>query len=144
MSDSAFPPHFLSGLEVPFTQQAIWQAYLLNHSSNIMPLYWHANYINGVCLFSTDALRLVWPEEGRCGSKRNHPEERQALLDSVTYITTRVDILSADTAEITATWWYDFEGVVEEHVRAIRTGKSVRFEAIDSKNRFSYELSIMF
>ncbi|MCQ2261476.1 MAG: glycosyl hydrolase family 28 protein [Bacteroidales bacterium] len=144
MSDSAFPPHFLSGLEVPFTQQAIWQAYLLNHSSNIMPLHWHAYYTQGVCLFSTDALRLVWPEEGRCGSKRNHPEERQALLDSVTYITTRVDILSADTAEITATWWYDFEGVVEEHVRAIRTGKSVRFEAIDSKNRFSYELSIMF
>lgn len=142
MSDSAFPPHFLSGLEVPFTRQGIWQAYLLNHSSNIMPLY--AYYTQGTCLFSTDALRLVWPEEGRCGSKRNHPEERQALLDSVTYITTRVDILSADTAEITATWWYDFEGVVEEHVRAIRTGKTVRFELIESKKRFSYAPNVMF
>lgn len=132
----------LAQMEVPFTTDGIWQAFLFHHSTQILPLFWHSNYINGVPIFSEDAGYVLFPAEQFC-LYENLQQLHQRWQDSVK-VETKVEKTDDSTAIVTSTWWYDFGGLYLERWKAIRQGKSIRFDRIESTTLLQWEPSVMF
>lgn len=132
-------------IEVPFTEEGIWQAYLFYMMEKFLPRFWHALYGNATLIVDREALKFIYPQEGPCSRKEEYPDFTQHIMDSVSAINNKVEILSADKALITTTWWYDHSGLIETHHYAFRNGKHIRFEDTDdNKILFKWGLPIMY
>ncbi len=113
----------MSHMEVDFTPEGIWSAYQLIQASCYLPKYWHGGYFDYSGIFTLDEVRHRSP----------------ALRDSLTTtpeIDTRVDIIDANHATVTAYWWNDWVGLFRETIPVERVGNTVRFILPD--NRPSY------
>lgn len=148
------PNHILSGvlslktlpdpfeyIKVPFTPQGIFQAYLVYSLDVLHPSYdWYSEGVDrGVLLFSTDCLKSIYPQEGRCCRRDEFPNFTQDVLDSIKTIKTGVEVLNTDTAILTATWWSESGGIFEAHYYVIRQGNSVKFEFDPIHSKKLYE-----
>lgn len=132
----------LAQMEVTFTTDGIWQAFLFHHSTQILPLFWHSNYIYGVPIFSEAVGDVLFPAERFCPHE-NLQQLYQRWQDSVK-VETKVEKTDDNTAIVTSTWWYDFGGLYRERWEAIRQGKSMRFNRIEFTKLLQWEPSVMF
>lgn len=132
----------LDQLEVPFTTDGIWQAFLFHHSTQMLPLFWHSNYIYGVPIFSEEVGNILFHAEQFCPYE-NLQQLHQRWQDSVK-VETRVEKTDDSTAIVTSTWWYDFGGLYRERWKAIRQGKSMRFDCIESEKLLHWEPSVLY
>lgn len=114
-------PDVLEGLEVPFTEAGVWQAFLLKKADILLPRCWHALYGAGGLIFSSEEIEWQY--------------NTKDLPRSV--VPTKVELISQDTAMVTATVWNDI-GVYEEHWQAVRSGKTVRMEMVDRSTVFNH------
>lgn len=132
-------------IEVPFNEAGIWQAYLFYKLEKFLPRYWHELYSSATLIMDREALKFIYPQEGRCSRAEEYPDFTQHIMDSVSTINNRVEILSSEKALITTTWWYVHYGLIETYDYAIREGGHIRFEeAAKSKVLFEWELPIMY
>lgn len=121
ISDSVSFPFFglPEHIQVAFTSEGIWSAYQLANSLYYLPKFGHDLYYDHCGIYSLD--------EVRCRSI--------ALRDSLYHMPethNSVTIHDADHATITAYWWNDWEGLIEETVFVERSGNTVKFFFHDS------------
>lgn len=110
----------MSHMEVEFTPEGIWSAYQLVQASCYLPKYWHGGYFDYCGIFTLSEVRHRSP----------------ALRDSLTTtpeIDTRVDIIDANHATVTAYWWNDWVGLFLETIPVERVGNTVRFILPDNR-----------
>ncbi len=93
-------------MEAEATPMAVWQIYLLNHSSNVMDCYWHGGYNMREFIFSVSDLEKI--------------EQLNTRLISI--ITRMHDVLpkiiiDGEEAVVECCYWSPWKGLVKEKVR---------------------------
>ena len=86
-------------IEVPFTPEGLWQAFLLNEMWRMLPLHWHANYAKVTYILDMDDLKShAW---------------RDSSLSKRTDLLPHVNLNPEDfTATIHYTYWSEWQGLV--------------------------------
>ncbi len=108
-------------IEVDFTPQGIWSAFQLKKSYFYRPI---------TCSYCYDALSIIFSTEEitLCLGKRNEKkQEAKNKIMQLLPLKNQVIITSDSTAELTAYFWNDWQGLIEEKVFVEQYGKSVRF-----------------
>ncbi len=134
-------------IEVDFTPQGIWSAFQLKKSYFYRPI---------TCSYCYDALSIIFSTEEitLCLGKRNEKkQEAKNKIMQLLPLKNQVIITSDSTAELTAYFWNDWLGLVEEKVQVKRNGTSVKFIFNQEEHRLTdmtgkvlvpYDCGIMF
>ena len=143
-------PSAIDYFEVPFTEIAIIQAWLLYNMSDYMPRGWHSNYDAKQYIFDPYVTEILFPDKmGRNDSlsaaliKSRMPVKNEfmkldmeSLLPSVT--------IENNQATIKYVYWNDWSGLVQETVIVTPNGSSVRFQKGEKTVLLRYECDITF
>lgn len=121
-------PSALGYFSVPFTQEGILQAWLLDNAPEFMPHGWHAGYSNKDFLFFGDEIDSLLPEEyDQDGSRVMHQACREQLAmvaksDLELYV-----LIDGNEAELSYAYWNNWKGLVKAKVRVTKKGETVAF-----------------
>lgn len=138
----------LDYMNVEFTPEGIWSAFQLEVSNRYLYKFWHAYYSESWLVFSKDELISSFYV-----GRNKIAQELKSKLEELPPIKNKVEITSDSTAELTAYFWNDWLGVVEEKVQVKRNGTSVKFIFTQEKHRLTdmtgkvlvpYDCGIMF
>ncbi len=118
-------PPALPYFEVPFTEEGILQAWLLDNITFFLPLYWHCLYNES--FFILNGGKIDWGaaesvnEEDLIKAKNAVIAlQREPLYPSVT--------IDGDEALLKLTYWNAWSGLVREHIKANKYGYGIRFD----------------
>jgi hypothetical protein len=124
----------LDYMNVEFTPEGIWSAFQLEVSNRYLYKFGCGYYSESWLVFSVKDEIISSFYVGRNKTAR----ELKSKLEQLPPIKNRVEITSCSTAELTAYFWNDWLGLVEEKVQVQREGSSVKFiftqEEHDSKD----------
>lgn len=142
-------PAALTYMEVPFTEEGIMQAWLLNSLTYFMPMGWHANY--GQRYFIFDKLRIddLFSHSDGDGQLTNIlKEERMKVSDQVKDLDVEslfpTVAINGDKAMLEYTYWNDWSGMNKVKLPVKKVGNSVEFGEPEVKNILKYRCSLMF
>ena len=123
ISDSVSFPFFglPEHIQVAFTSEGIWSAYQLANSLYYLPKFGHDLYYDHCGIYSLDEIRC------RSVALRDS-------LSTIPEIQNHVTIHDSVHASVTAYWWNDWEGLVEETTSVERVENSVIFIFPDTRN----------
>ena len=121
-------PDVLGYFSVPFTQEGILQAWLLDNASEFMPLGWHAGYGRKNFLFIVDDMDYLMQEEYDIDENRDMHQACRELLDMVD----RKDlepsvVIYGNEAELSYAYWNGWTGLVKAKVHVTKKGETVAF-----------------
>ena len=126
--------NILGYMNVEFTPEGIWSAFQLEVSNRYLYKLGCGYYSESWLVFSVKDEIISSFYVGRNKTAR----ELKSKLEQLPPIKNRVEITSCSTAELTAYFWNDWLGLVEEKVQVQREGSSVKFiftqEEHDSKD----------
>ena len=126
--------NILGYMNVEFTPEGIWSAFQLEVSNRYLYKFGCGYYSESWLVFSVKDEIISSFYVGRNKTAR----ELKSKLEQLPPIKNRVEITSCSTAELTAYFWNDWLGLVEEKVQVQREGSSVKFiftqEEHDSKD----------
>ena len=138
----------LDYMNVEFTPEGIWSAFQLEVSNRYLYKFWHAYYSESWLVFSKDeAISSFYVGRNKIA------QELKSKLEELPPIKNKVEITSDSTAELTAYFWNDWLGLVEEKVQVKRNGTSVKFIFSQEEHRLTdmtgkvlvpYDCGIMF
>lgn len=138
----------LDYMNVEFTPEGIWSAFQLEVSNRYLYKFWHAYYSESWLVFSKDeAISSFYVGRNKVG------QELINKLEELLPIKNKVEVTSDSTAELTAYFWNDWLGLVEEKVQVKRNGTSVKFIFSQEEHRLTdmtgkvlvpYDCGIMF
>ena len=129
----------LSCFHVDFTPQGIWSAFLLATAENYLPKAGSNVYLSSSLVFSADEVLHALGQRGKSKEKNR---QSLRLLPKLNIGITMID---KNTAELTAYFWNDWEGLVEQRVLAERVDKSVKFTFYNPEHphpRTSYNIIV--
>lgn len=138
----------LDYMNVEFTPEGIWSAFQLEVSNRYLYKFWHAYYSESWLVFSKDeAISSFYVGRNKIA------QELKSKLEELLPIKNKVEVTSDSTAELTAYFWNDWLGLVEEKVQVKRNGTSVKFIFSQEEHRLTdmtgkvlvpYDCGIMF
>ena len=138
----------LDYMNVEFTPEGIWSAFQLEVSNRYLYKFWHAYYSESWLVFSKDeAISSFYVGRNKVG------QELINKLEELLPIKNKVEVTSDSTAELTAYFWNDWLGLVEEKVQVQRKGTFVKFIFTQEEHRLTdmtgtvlvpYDCGIMF
>jgi hypothetical protein len=136
-------------MNVEFTPEGIWSAFQLEVSNRYLLRYWHSYYSESWLVFSVKDEVISSFYVGR----NKIAQELKSKLEELPPIKNKVEVTSDSTAELTAYFWNDWLGLVEEKVQVQRKGTSVKFIFTQEEHRLTdmtgnvlvpYDCGIMF
>lgn len=113
--DTSILPYFT----IPFTEEGIIQAWLLNNCSEFMPRFWHACYSDKTFMFDIGRVQQV----GHICEKVNDLNIR-SLLPSINMI--------GQEAFLEYAYWNDQSGLAKVKMKAMKVGDSVEFKEAEN------------
>ncbi len=118
-------PKALPYFEVPFTEDGIMQAWLLENISNLLPLFWHCNYNKVYYILNEDEIK--W---GAIDSyeDENFIEAREFIEDLDLSVLYPEIVIKGAKAQLTVHYWNAWRGLVRKDVKAMWQGKGVEFD----------------
>ena len=134
-------------IEVDFTPQGIWSAFQLKKSYFYRPITWSYCYNPLTTIFSAEEITSC------LGNRDEKKQEAKNKIMQLPPLKNQVVITSDSTAELTAYFWNDWEGLIEEKVQVKRNGTSVKFIFSQEEHRLTdmtgkvlvpYDCGIMF
>lgn len=129
-------------IEVDFTTQGIWSAFQLKKS------YCYKSLDSIGCFDGYDGLTAIFSTKEIVSCLNYLYKEHQDVKNKLMQLPplkNQVVITSDSTAELTAYFWNDVKGLIEEKVHVERDGKSVRFIFCNKENpdsRTSYRVLV--
>lgn len=128
----------LKSFEVPFTEEAIMQAWLLEHLTDFMPKKWHANYGNRQYIFTKYDL------EGLTNSESIPSNIRQSL--KTVKLSDVMPSVKRDkfSALLSYTYWSPWGGLIKSSVSVIRNRLTVFFGEPETTTLAYYNCGIRF
>ena len=115
--------NILEYMNVEFTPEGIWSAFQLEVSNRYLFKFWHAYYNESWPVFSVKDELISSFYVGR----NKIAQELKNKLEVLPPIKNKVEITSDSTAELTAYFWNDWMGLMEEKIHVEREGTSVKF-----------------
>lgn len=130
-------PSIENYLDIDFTPQAIWEALLLiEEADNYLLHCWHGGYANGRLI--VDRLSLIQSCHGHLSNKEYEP----VLFGN--RLMPGVCMQSDDEALIHYCRWGDWSGLNYITIKAIRNGRTLSFERMDTECLIEYDCGIRF
>lgn len=114
--------NILDYMNVEFTPEGIWSAFLLNVSKRYLFKSWHTYYFESWHVFSV--------EDEILHSVSKYDKFNKDLwqkLNEVPPIKNKIKIINSDNASITYYYWSEWKGLVEEKVHVKRIDETVQF-----------------
>ena len=112
----------LDYMNVEFTPEGIWSAFQLEVSNRYLYKFWHAYYSESWLVFSKDeAISSFYVGRNKVA------QELINKLEELLPIKNKVEVTSDSTAELTAYFWNNWIGLIEEKIQVKRKGTSVKF-----------------
>ena len=139
-------PPILPYFYVPFTEEGIMQAWLLDNITDFMPRGWHMNYNTVYYVFDTERIEKMFPvyDEETCGSFGRRSKVRDEVLAlNLETLLPSVKI-TGDKAILEYAYWNDWRGMVKSTVEVVKDGDSVKFSKPENKVLVAYDCGIMF
>ena len=115
--------NILKYMNVEFTPEGIWSAFQLEVSNRYLFKFWHAYYNESWPVFSIKDELISSFYVGR----NKIAQELINKLEELPPVKNKVEITSKNTAEITAYFWNNWIGLIEEKIQVKRKGTSVKF-----------------
>ncbi len=122
-SEAKSVPDILPYFSVPFTEEGIMQAWLLDNLSHFMPRGWHAGYGSQTFIFETEVIERMFGPDGY-GGKMKVSEQVWAL--DIESLLPKVSI-SENNATVEYAYWNNWRGLVKVKTEVEKDGNSVRF-----------------
>ena len=123
-------PYFI----VPFTEEGIMQAWLLDNISDFMPKYWHANYETKYFVFNPYHIVRKIPKDVT-------EQIKNLNLDSMFF---RVNKINDNKAVVVYTYWNDWKGLVKVRTMVTKTKESIQFHEPERNTLVEYHSNTMF
>ena len=143
-------PPILPYFDVPFTEEGIMQAWLLNNLTDFMPKGWHANYSVKYFVFDIERIEELFPEvtpepDGLSNSlKHDRMDVRDKLMVlDLESLLPKVTI-TGDNAVLEYAFWNDWTGMVKASVKVERKDNSVVFGHPETEVLVKYKCGIKF
>ena len=139
-------PPILSYFYVPFTEEGIMQAWLLDNITDFMPRGWHMNYSTVYYVFDTERIEKMFPvyDAETCGSfgRRSKVRDEVLALDLETLLPSVK--ITGDKAILEYAYWNDWRGMVKSTVEVEKDGNSVKFSRSKNEVLIKYDCGIKF
>ena len=139
-------PPILSYFYVPFTEEGIMQAWLLDSITDFMPRGWHMNYNTVYYVFDTERIEKLFPvyDAETCGSfgRRSNVRDEVLALDLETLLPSVK--ITGDKAILEFAYWNDWRGMVKSTVVVEKDGNSVKFSRPKNEVLIKYDCGIKF
>lgn len=142
-------PAALTYMEVPFTEEGIMQAWLLDNLTDFMPKGWHANYGAKTFIFDESRVDELFPNTDNGSTlttSLNYDRmkvkdkvmalDRASLLPSVT--------IDGDTAVMEYAYWNNWSGMNKVRVPVTKVGNTVVFGEPEKEILVEYHCGIRF
>lgn len=150
-SETEDVPPALPYFKVPFTEEGIMQAWLLNNISDFMPKFWHANYGVRYYIFLPETLQklFILPFGTKENSLTAHlTKGRREVEDEVKKFNScsllpSIDI-DGDHATLRISYWNDWSGLNMISVAIKKSGDTVIFEEPHIENLVKYRCGVTF
>lgn len=133
--DTSILPYFT----IPFTEEGVVQAWLLNNCSEFMPKFWHANYCCKTFVFNIENVLLKVRRLSRHGE---HVFSKIKALDSNSLLP-YISIVGKEAFWEYA-YWNDWSGLVKVKNKVVKDGATVRFHEPERKNLVEYHCNTIF
>lgn len=138
-------PEVLSYFSVPFTQEGILQAWLLDNVSDFMPQGWHAGYGMKNFLFIVDDMDYLMQEDYDIDEKRTQRQACRELLSMVDRRELEPSIVvDGNEAEFSYAYWNSWTGLVKAKVHVTKQGETVAFDEPNLTVLVPYSCGIRF
>lgn len=139
-------PPILPYFDVPFTEEGIIQAWLLNNISDFMSKGWHMNYSSVDYVFNVRRMEKLFPpydpdEKSSFGGRSKVRDEVFALDLESLLPTVKV---AGNTAVLEYAYWNDWRGLVKSTVKVEKDGNSVKFSKPENQILVEYDCGIIF
>lgn len=130
---------------LPFTEEAIWQAYLLWQTYHIIGMRWHGGYNRRLFINLPDDIDKIGEE---CQMKRYDLEKSGDLINECrsAYLLPSIK-LSKNMAFITHCWFNQWGGLLQVTCKVEynkRKRQIAKFEIVEEKVLVSYDCGIMY
>lgn len=117
-----------------FTEDAVWEMFLLSEITRHLPLYWHAGYASIRYILCMRDLKDLQEKHAGVSSITNlqgfsslREARKMAAYTDVTDMLPIVELLSDSEAIIRLTEWSEWEGLSKRTIRVKMTRKGLRF-----------------
>ena len=135
-------PQALPYFEVPFTEDGIMQAWLLDKITLFLPLFWHCLYNKKFFILNNDNIDWGFAESSKDEELKNVKNIITAMDREPLYPIIKID---GDEALLTLTYWNAWRGLVKECIKARRNGTCIVFdEKVERTILVPYESGIRF
>lgn len=116
-------------IDMDWSEDGIWQLFLLYSSYSYTPKYRHANYNTQYIVFDSLCLAEVFPTEGLCSCQESTwKAKHNSLLLQAPNIRNGVEIISKESAMLYYTEWSDWGGLLLYKIPVTRKDGVVEFD----------------
>lgn len=135
-------PAVFDFIEYEWSEQAVWEAFLLHICWQYMPLGWHGGYSRADYIFDRSDLETLL-SGGLLSLLKGTREKVAAYLDDES-ILPQVKLLSDREAEVQICYWNSWRGLTRESVLVRKEEGATTFQDINHETLVSYEIPLMF
>ena len=139
-SEAKSVPDILPYFSVPFTEEGIMQAWMLDNLDHFMPRGWHACYGSRTFIFETEVIERMFGPDGN--GDRKKVSEQVWALDLETLLP-KV-FISENHATLEYAYWNNWRGLVKAKVEVEKDGNTVRFGECAEDVIVAYKSEIVF
>ena len=126
----------LTFFNVPFTEEGIMQAWLLDNLSDFMPKFWHANYTCKTFVFNIENVMQKVHRRGVHAYAKIKSCDTNSLLPCVS--------IRSQEAFLEYAYWNDWSGLVKVKNKVVKDGATVRFHEPERKTLVEYHCNTIF
>ena len=138
-------PSILNYFDVPFTQEGLMQAWILNNIEEFLPRTWHANYNDKHFIFSEEDIDELFPEQSEgesCFCSREECCDKVNALNIAALLP--IITMNETTAILTYSYWSDWNGLVKITMSIEKNDNSVSFGQSKKEILVKYDCGIIF
>lgn len=134
-----------------FTEECIWELFLLTDLVCHLPKFWHGNYAAVTYFLQTGGLDNII----KCAEREDYPERilgfkykngysKLCKLNQDASLLPQVTLLSESEASIHFAAWNDWSGLMEVTVKVTRSNNTVSFGKKQLKDLVKYHCGLVF
>lgn len=136
-------PSAMEYISIPFTEEGVLQAWLLDNVHEFMPHNWHAGYDEKTFITDGESLMDICTPEGYMDDEQMLQASKQMCELDEGSLLPKISIIG-DDAVLELCYWNDWLGLVRARYTARRRGETVVFSEPESETLVPYDCGLCF
>ena len=137
-------PSVFDYVEYEFSEQSVWELFILSISWEFMPLWWHSNYARADYIFERKDIEDLASREFVSFKKQPDAKPQPALYIDDDTILPEVKIVSECEADIRISYWSNWAGLVRLIIRVERKNGTTTFIEKSRERLIKFNIGIRY